>query len=379
VNGKPLRVALVAEDYYPQVGGVPEHTHHLAKQLHARGHVAHIYTSHMREPWVDDPFVHRVGTSRIITANAGVSRITTGWGLLGQLTRRFREDRYDIVHVQGGLAPTFGVLAPIAARRLGIPVVATFHSWFPRSAGYRILRRPFKWLLDHHAANIAVSEPVVSAMSRYFDVDWEVIPNGVSTSFFHPNHRVPADPSHLSPRLLFLARLEQRNALGTVLRAMPRILERYPTAELVVVGDGPQRRQFEAEARPLGDRVRFTGEVLRERPDYYASADLFLCPTTRASFGVTLIESMACGTPLIASDIIGFREVIAGGEEAVLVPPDDPEAWAKATIDLLADPPRRIRMRQAALAKAKLFDWSVVSERIVAVYRRVLAQPKRVA
>jgi phosphatidylinositol alpha-mannosyltransferase len=368
---------LVAEDYYPQVGGVPEHTHHLAKQLHARGLTAHIYTSRMKEPWTDDPFVYRVGTSRIITANGGVSRITTGWGLLGKLTARFREGHYDIVHVQGGLAPTFGVLGPIAARRAGIPVVATFHSWFPRSAGYRILRRPFQWLLNLHAAKIAVSEPVVDALNRYFTIDWDVIPNGVSTSFFHPNHRMPADPAQLTPRLLFLARLESRNALGTVLRAMPRILERYPATELVVVGDGPQRNQFHRQARPLGDRVRFAGEVHRERPDFYASADLFLCPTTRASFGVTLIESMASGTPLIASDIIGFREVIAGGEEAVLVPPDDPDAWARTTIELLANPERRLRMRKAALAKAKTFDWSLVSERIIQVYERVLARSPR--
>ena len=135
-----MRIALVAEDYYPQVGGVPEHAHHLALQLHARGHVAEIYTSHMEAPWDDAPFVRRIGTSRVIQANAGVSRITTGWGLRRGLAEQFRRGRYDVVHVQGGLAPTFGVLAPLAAGDAGIPVVATFHSWFPRSAGYRILQ-----------------------------------------------------------------------------------------------------------------------------------------------------------------------------------------------------------------------------------------------
>src|SRR6266705_2894163 len=105
----------------------------------------------------------------------------------------FRAGRYDLVHVQGGLVPTFGLLAPLAAWRVGIPVVATFHSWFPRSAGYRLLRRLWQPQLDRHAALIAVSQPVVDAMSRYFHARWEVIPNGVDVQFFQPNGRRPTD------------------------------------------------------------------------------------------------------------------------------------------------------------------------------------------
>ena len=146
----------------------------------------------------------------MIRANGGVSRITTGWGLRRKLADRFREGRYDLVHIQNGLAPTFGVVGPLAARQVGIPVVATFHSWFPRSAGYRIFRRGFQWLLDRHAATIAVSEPVVWAMSRYLKANWEVIPNGVDTAFFQPIGRHPKDLATRAPRLLFLARLSLR-------------------------------------------------------------------------------------------------------------------------------------------------------------------------
>jgi phosphatidylinositol alpha-mannosyltransferase len=366
-----VRVALVAEDYYPQMGGVPEHTHHLAAQLNTWGHSTHIFTSHMNADWPDPPFVHRVGTSRVIQANGGDSRITTGWRLRHQLTERFRAGRYDIVHVQGGLAPTFGLVAPLAARRAGIPVVATYHSWFPRSAGYRILRRPFQRLMNVHAANIAVSQAVVDAMSRYFRASWDVIPNGVQTGFFRPDGRRPDDAARRGPRLLFLARLERRNDLETVLSAMPRILQRYPAAQLTVVGDGPRRARYERQAGALGDRVRFVGQVHQERPDFYASSDLYLCPTTRASFGVTLLESMACGTPLVASDIVGFREV-ANGPEAVLVPPRDPATWAETVIELLDDPDRRQRMAEAGLAKARRYDWTVVARQILAVYQRTL-------
>src|SRR5438445_203889 len=189
-----MRIALIAEDYYPQLGGVPEHVHHLALQLNAWGHDTTVITSRMRGAHSDAPFVRRVGTSLVVYANGGVSRITLGWRLGRQLEDLFRAGRYDLVHVQGGLVPTFGLLAPLAAWRVGIPVVATFHSWFPRSAGYRVLRRLWQPLLDRHAALIAVSQPVVDAMSRYFRARWEIIPNGVDVQFFQPNGRRPTDP-----------------------------------------------------------------------------------------------------------------------------------------------------------------------------------------
>src|SRR5256885_14741519 len=111
-----MRIALVAEDYYPQVGGVPEHVHNLPLQPTAGGHTATVVTSHMGDHR-DAPFVRRVGTSRVIYANGGVSRITTGWRLRRRLEQLFRAGRYDLVHVHGGLAPTLGLVGPVAALR----------------------------------------------------------------------------------------------------------------------------------------------------------------------------------------------------------------------------------------------------------------------
>src|SRR5207245_3608629 len=120
------------------------------------------------------------------------------------------------------------------AWRAGIPVVATFHSWCSRSLACRVFRRPLQGILDRHAATIAVSQPVVDANARYFRADWEVIPNGVDTSFFKPNGRRPSDALTERPRLLFLGRIEPRNGLGTLLDAMPHILPRHPAAPLTV-------------------------------------------------------------------------------------------------------------------------------------------------
>ena len=373
-----MRIALVAEDYYPQLGGVPEHVHNLALQLNGWGHPTTVVASDMGDH-PDAEFVRRVGTSRVIYSNGGVSRVTTGWRLRRRLEELFRAGRYDIVHVHGGLAPTLGLAAPFAAWRVGIPVVATFHSWFRRSIGCRVFRRPLQRILDRHAATIAVSEPVVDANSRYFRADWDVIPNGVDTSFFKPNGRRPTDALTDHPRLLFLGRIEPRNGLGTLLDAMPRILVRYPRAILTVAGDGPWRHYYERRTRAegLSASVRFVGQVLDNRPAYYGSADLYLCPTTIASFGVTLLEAMACGTPMIVSDNLGFRSVIDGGEEAVVIPPDDPRVWADTTIALLGDPERRAAMGRAGVAKAAGFAWPRIARQELAVYERVLGRSAR--
>src|SRR5512135_617456 len=185
----PMRIALVAEDYFPQLGGIPEHVHNLALELNARGHEAIVIAARMGGDFRDPPFVHRVGRSVVIYANGGLARVTVGWKLSAQVAGILRETRADVVHVHGGLAPTLGLVGAWAARRAGIPLVATFHSWFPRSVGYRLFRRPLQAMLDRHAAAIAVSSTTIEAMARYFEANWEVIPNGVDIGTFTPDGR----------------------------------------------------------------------------------------------------------------------------------------------------------------------------------------------
>jgi phosphatidyl-myo-inositol alpha-mannosyltransferase len=370
-----VRIALIAEDYYPQLGGVPEHVHNLALQLRAGGHEVTIVTSHMRGAQRDEQFVRRLGTSVVIYANGGVARVTVGRRLQERLAGLLRGN-FDLVHVHGGLAPTFGLIAPLAARRVGIPVVATFHCWFDSSPACRVLRRPLQRLLDLHAARIAVSPPVVEAMSRYFDSDWEVIPNGVDLTHFHPAGRRPPGPVGRAPRLLFLHRLEPRNHLGMLLAAMPRILQRYPAARLVVAGEGPWGWYYRRQAEPLGPAVEFLGRI-DNRPKQYRAADLYLCPTTRGSFGITLLEAMASGTPMVVADSPGFRALVDGGAEAVLLPHDDPAAWGRTIIELLESPPRRRLMSVAGIAKAARYAWPLVADQVAGMYEDVLGRATR--
>jgi phosphatidylinositol alpha-mannosyltransferase len=210
---------------------------------------------------------------------------------------------------------------------------------------------------------------VIEAHARYFDADWRIIPNGVDTDFFRTD--ASTAPPTGEPELLFLGRLDPRNGLDTVLAAMPSVLARLPGARLTVAGDGPLRPLYERLARPLGERVTFVGRVNGDRPEHYARADMYLCPTTKASFGITLLEAMACGTPLVVSDITGFRELVADGSEAALVPPSDPAAWADAVVRLSEDRTRLAAMGAAGRRKAETYAWPLVAGRVMDVYRQV--------
>lgn len=366
-----MRIALATEFYYPHLGGVTEHVHNLALEFRARGHHVVVITANMDGQGPDPDWVRRVGTSRVVLSNGSYARVTTGWAITRKIATILRDERIDVVHSQDVLAPMIGLKAASAAWQLGLPVVATSHTWFSRSSLYRMFRWWLQPRLDRVAARIAVSDPVVHAMSMYFKADWEVIPNGVDVRYFHPNGRRSVEAASRGPRLLFLGRLDPRNGLDTLLEAMPTILERHPDAELIVVGDGPLRASYERRAAHLVPAVRFVGQVSDERPAYYGGADIYLCPTTKASFGITLLEAMACGTPLIVSDITGFRELVAGGAEAVLVPKDNPLAWAHAASELIEDPTRRAAMGDAGLAKARTFAWPRIAERVLEVYERV--------
>jgi phosphatidylinositol alpha-mannosyltransferase len=380
-----LRIALITEYYYPHLGGVTEHVHNLTLQFQQQGHPTIIVTGHMQGPSgdlapaaADPPFVRRIGTSRTIYSAGSFARVTTGRNLRRRLRELFQRERIDVVHVHGGLNPTLGLVAPAAAADLDLPVVATFHSWFARSALCGVFRGLLQRQLDRHAAVVAVSQPVIAAHSRYFDADWEIIPNGVDTELFRadvPSHASsatsPAVPRR-TPALLFLGRLDPRNGLETVLAAMPRILERRPDTRLTIAGDGPLRSVYQRLARPLGSTVTFIGQVNGDRPQHYGNADLYLCPTTKASFGITLLEAMACATPMVVSDIIGFRELVDGGQEAVLVPKNRPMVWADTVLELLDDPGRLQAMGAAGRLKAEAYAWPGIATRVMDVYRRVV-------
>jgi phosphatidylinositol alpha-mannosyltransferase len=362
-----LRIAHVTECYYPHLGGVCEHVHFFAAEARRRGHHVDVITSRMSGA-VDEPGVLRVGRSQPIYANGSLARITVGLGLRRELRRVLRDGCYDVVHIHSPLTITLPLLA---IEEADCPTIGTFHTYFERSLAYRALRGFLQRRLERLDAAIAVSPTAVQAYERYFGADWQIIPNGVDVGIFNPDAQRPEHLREDIPTVLFLGRFDPRNGLGTLIDAFRRIRRRPGERRLVVVGDGPLRDHYRRYAGDDTDIV-FAGPVLDGRAGYYASSAVYACPTTKASFGITLLEAMACATPIVCSDIVGFRDVVSQGREAIMTPRGDRDALAGALLALFEDGGLRARLGATGRMRALAYAWPRVTDAILDVYERVL-------
>jgi phosphatidylinositol alpha-mannosyltransferase len=217
-----------------------------------------------------------------------------------------------------------------------------------------------------------VSQSTIVALERYFDADWKIIPNGIDTDLFQPNVPRPETIRTDVPAILFLGRFDPRNGLSTLIDSFKRVKGRGRRAQLVIVGDGPLRNHYYKAAGGDPD-ITFVGAVLEGRPAYYAHSAMYACPTTKASFGITLLESMACQTPIVCSDILGFRDVVMHGREALMVPREDRDALTNGLVHLLDDEALRIRLGETGRRRALEYDWRRVTAAILDVYQDVLS------
>jgi phosphatidylinositol alpha-mannosyltransferase len=263
------------------------------------------------------------------------------------------------------------MLPMLAVDEADCPVVGTVHTYFENSLGYTLGRRYFQRRLDRLAAVVAVSPTVVEAHERYFNTEWTHIPNGVDTDIFSPDAPRPMSIRADMPSILFLGRFDPRNGLATLIESFKRVRTKQRRAQLVVVGDGPLRKYYHRLAAGDPD-ITFVGAVLGERPEYYANCSLYACPTTKASFGITLLESMACGTPIVCSDLNGFRNVVAHEREAMMVPCGDTGALADTLVAMLEDDALRARLGATGRQRALAYGWPRVSDMILGLYTQIL-------
>jgi phosphatidyl-myo-inositol alpha-mannosyltransferase len=362
-----LRIALVTEYYYPHLGGICEHVHFFAREARRRGHDVDIITSTLPGAPVTESVI-RIGRSVPVYFNGSQARFSVGRGLRRSMRAALRSGGYDVVHVHSPLTPSLPLLA---IEESDAPVIGTFHTYFDRSWNYRIWRRFFQRRLDMLSAAIAVSQSTIVALARYFDADWRIIPNGIDPVLFHPDAPKPPEIRGDVPAILFLGRFDPRNGLSTLMDAFKRVKGRGRRAQLVIVGDGATRDAYRRQAGRDPD-ITFTGAVLAERPGYYAHSAIYACPTTKASFGITLLEAMACQTPIVCSDILGFRDVVMHGREALLVPCGDRDALANGLVRLLDDERLRANLGATGRSRALEYDWQNVAGEVLDVYRDVL-------
>jgi phosphatidyl-myo-inositol alpha-mannosyltransferase len=303
-----------------------------------------------------------VGRSAIVPANASLPNIIIGPRSVLRVKRALEREQFDLIHVHEPMTPVLSI-GTLALTRS--PVVATFHasgelSW--AKFGMPI----WGFLLDRIDVRIAVSERARDSAQRYAPGDYEVIPNGV---LIPPD----ADPAGREDRILFVGRQEARKGLPVILRAWPEI-RRRTGARLRVIGADP------LAVRLLITRLRISEEgidVLGFLPQEELTEELLAAKALAApslggeSFGMVLTRAFACATPVVASDIEGYRDVMTP-EVGFSIPPGDPAKLAEALVELLADEDRRCRLGQAARRLAEeRYSWDGIARRLLRVYEGV--------
>jgi phosphatidylinositol alpha-mannosyltransferase len=343
--------------------------HFFAREARKLGHHVDIITSNI-EGGQAEPHIIRVGRSKTIYANGSQARMTLGLGLHRKMRKILARGNYDIVHVHSPLSP---FLPMIAIDEADCPVVGTFHTYFEKSHLYGLTRRILQKKLDKLSAAIAVSHSTTIALNRYFEANWTILPNGIDLDLFNPHAPPPPGVRRDVPMILFLGRFDPRNGLTTLFDAYRKVKGKNREAQIVVVGDGPLRNHYYRAAQN-DPGITFVGAVLGSRPSYYAHSAMYACPTTKASFGITLLESMACETPVVCSDILGFRDVVKHEREALMFPCGDVDALADDLVRLLDDETLRARLGKTGRAEAQAYGWPNVTAAVLDVYTAVLGR-----
>ena len=371
-----MRVGLVCPYSLDVHGGVQNHVLDLARELVVLGHEVAVLAPGERSAGLP-PYVTTTGRTVPMPYNGSVARVSFGPLVAGRVRRWLAEGRFDVLHIHEPATPSVSVLALWAART---PVVATFHTSQDRSWALETTAATFlRTGLAKIDAHVVVSDEAARTMGRYLDAEPVVIPNGVHVHRFEPV--ITPVPSSEGPRLLFVGRLDEaRKGLPVLVEAVPEILEAVPGARLTVVGGGSPRT-LRRLPRALRDRVELAGPLDDDgKARALADADVLVAPNTHGeSFGVVLLEAMAAGAAVVASDLPAFRSVLGDGRYGAHFRAGDPEDLARVTVALLRDEVGRRRVVDRARGAAGRYDWGLLAPRVVDVYTSVADGPLRVA
>jgi phosphatidylinositol alpha-mannosyltransferase len=259
--------------------------------------------------------------------------------------------------------------------------IATFHAFHSKARGYWIGKKVIIRASRKLTRKIAVSDPALTFVSRHLPADYMIIPNGVDTDRFCLDTPCRPELKDGKKNIVFVGRLEKRKGVPYLLEAFVKVKKLLPDTRLLIVGPGKvMRKQCDrivAENRL--DDVRFTGFVHgSELPGYYRSADVFCSPALYGeSFGIVLLEAMASGAPVVASDITGYNSVVTHEKDGLLVPPADPDRLAEALVRILTEEGLRDRLTAAGVIKARDHSWRSIAGKVLDVYYECLKEAGR--
>jgi phosphatidyl-myo-inositol alpha-mannosyltransferase len=370
-----MRIGMVCPYSFDVPGGVQSHVLQLAGVMRARGHEVSVLapsSSHIMLP----DYVVSGGKAVPIPYNGSVARLRFGPATHRKVKRWLADGDFDVLHLHEPNAPSLSMLALAVAEG---PIVATFHAATTKSFTLSVFQGILRPFHEKIVGRIAVSDLARRWQMEALGSDAVEIPNGVDVAAFANAPLLEGYPRP-GKTVLFLGRFdERRKGMDVLLRGLPALAERFPDVQVLIVGRGDADELGE-EAGPLADNLRFLGQVDdAEKASALRSADVYCAPNTGGeSFGIVLVEAMAAGTAVVASDLDAFRRVLRDGQAGRLVPVDDGRALADALIDVLGDDALRARYVKAAKDAVRRYDWPVVAQQIMRVYETVAASGAKV-
>ena len=372
-----MKIGLVTPYIYPLPGGVNAHVADLYDHLVARGHDVRIISSIHGPQRQSEGDIIRLGYGFSVPANGSVGTLTFSPRYASLIREMLERERFDILHFHEPFVPFLSLVLLRESRSIN---VATFHAYAGWSPAYEFGKRMLGRFARRLHGRIAVSAAARHFIDRYFPGDYKVIPNGVDIDRF-ANAQPITRYKDGTLNIFFLGRFESRKGVMYALKAYRLLRKRGFDCRLLLAGTGPQEREvrrYIATRRLTG--VELLGRISDEdKARYFATADVYVSPATgQESMGVVLLESLASGTPIVCSDIHGYRAVVRRGEQGLLVPPRNVKALADALGQLLGDPELRARMGAAARQRAVHFSWDNITAKVEAYYlfvaRRAAAQ-----
>lgn len=377
-----MRLAIVSPYAWSVPGGVNSHVTSLAGQLEQRGHdvwiIAPAGTVTRPANNLPDKFI-LAGRAFPISSNGSVANASVWPFMIQKMDRLFARERFDLIHVHEPLCPAVGSAAALAAK---VPLVVTFHTADIAPSIYERWRPLAERIMDCITVRIAVSDVARDCVGVPFPGDYRVIPNGIDVAAYARAR----DGKKVRGRILFLGRPEPRKGLAVLLEAFKGLRDRLPGVSLAL--GGPTSEELNALVARSGEAgadelrgIQALGMLSYEpKIEQMRMAEVLCAPSLGGeSFGIVLTEAMAAGLPVVASDIPGYRAVVAEGAAGVLVPPGDASALENALFNILEDAESRRDLSLGGIQRAERFSWDRVADQVEEAYEDALVLgPRRV-